>query len=83
MSVHRVMFVPLLAALAACATGTPVARTTPKSMALVCGPGGDIACFERASDLCRPNGYDLFDRDGRPATVADAQVRIVEACCRP
>ena len=87
MSPTRVMPV-LLAALAGCTTTAPPAASTkaapaPRTTAVVCGPGGDLSCFERASDLCRPRGYDLVDREGRPATVADAQVRIVEARCKP
>lgn len=83
-----IRFLPALPMLlAGCATAPmPAARSTgasPRTVAVVCAPGRDLTCFERASDLCRPRGYDLFDSDGRPATVADAQVRIVEARCRP
>ncbi|WP_162823825.1 hypothetical protein [Lysobacter sp. TY2-98] len=86
MSPIRILAVPLL--LAGCASTAPTASgpksaPAPRTSAVVCAPGGDLTCFERASDLCRPKGYDLFDSEGRPATVADAQVRIVEARCKP
>lgn len=85
MSPLRLLPALLLAGCASTPPATPAARTAaaPRTVAVVCAPGGDLKCFERASDLCRPNGYDLFDSEGRPATVADAQVRIVEARCKP
>ncbi|GAB1596745.1 hypothetical protein [Lysobacter claricitrinus] len=90
MSPNRLLPVVLALAITACASTAPSSMPTsaaaPKvrSIAVVCAPGGvDLKCFERASEFCRPNAYDLFDSDGRPATVADAQLRVVEARCRP
>jgi hypothetical protein len=76
-----------LLGLTACA-GTsprePAPRTAAvRSVQVVCPVGGIHAeCFRRASELCGADGYDLFDGEGRPATVADAEYHVLEARCR-
>lgn len=70
---------------AACApgcAGAPVADA-PASIRIVCAPRADpVQCLGPASDRCGPDGYDLFDARGRPATLADARYGPLEARCR-
>ncbi|WP_462114982.1 hypothetical protein [Lysobacter xanthus] len=75
----------LLIALSGC-SAMPQGATTPRgghAVPVVCSGAGDLDCFRAASEACGSKGYDLFDRAGHPATVADAQFRILEARCRP
>lgn len=91
MRMHRDF--PRPAVRAACITGIAVAilagcrgpavRTSPASIRVACPASGDLVqCFEPASALCGREGYDLFDRRGRRATVGDARYGTLEARCR-
>ena len=81
----RASLLPCLAVtmLAACATQRH-APSTPAvaSVRVVCTGDLQMDCFEAPSRLCGRAGYDLFDLDGKRATVGDARYRILEARCR-
>lgn len=73
----------LLAAVAGGCASTDGQAAAPRSVQLVCSAGGPVVdCFRPASDLCGRQGYDLFDRHGRRATVADAAYGPLVARCR-
>ena len=80
----RVTAACLVAALVAgCTAAAPATRGDPASIPVVCPANGDVVqCFAPASALCGRDGYDLFDRRGRRATVADARFGALEARCR-
>lgn len=72
------------ALLGACAPAprVPGPAASVASVQVVCTASLDVACFEAPSRLCGKAGYDLFDLEGRPATVGDARYRTLEARCR-
>ncbi|HZX79393.1 MAG TPA: hypothetical protein VFE72_00370 [Lysobacter sp.] len=76
--------VPLLLATTACGTpGDKRGMASSRAIPVVCSAGRiDVECFRQASEICGRRGYDLFDLQGRPATVSDAQYRALEARCR-
>lgn len=75
--------IPILLVAASC-TSVPGLRTdAPATVPVACSPGRlDVDCFRHASEVCGRAGYDLFDLQGRPATVSDAQYKVLEARCR-
>lgn len=69
--------------LAGCAgTRTPGTDPAVASVRVVCTASLQVDCFEAPSRLCGRAGYDLFELDGRRATVGDARFRMLEARCR-
>lgn len=74
---------PISVAVAAACRGPSPRVDPPAAVQVVCPVGRvDPDCFRRASERCGRAGYDLFDRTGRPATVADAEFGALEARCR-
>lgn len=71
-----------LSMLSGCA-GRRGAEPAAAQVRIVCAAGPlEPSCFRAASERCGRAGYDLFDSQGRRATVADARHRVLEARCR-
>lgn len=72
------------AALLAACTGPRAADAGPAvaSVRVVCTASLQVDCFDAPSRLCGRAGYDLYELDGRRATVGDARFRTLEARCR-
>ncbi len=84
MSTARLFLVAamVLPMLGAC-TSSPADGDRPVSFSVRCAPEENASdCLRTVSEMCGARGYDLFDAEGQPITIAELKYNKAEARCR-
>ena len=71
----------LVVLLSGCAISKPIKTQNGKLGHSVQCPSGMSYCYEKASELCGASGYEILDKNNRPAGFfTTANVRLVIEC---
>lgn len=74
----------VVAAMMSGCAGSPSAERAPLSFPLNCRADENAAeCLRTVSEMCGARGYDLFDANEQPITVAELKYGKATARCRP
>ena len=68
--------------LSGCSTSTPITTSNGKlGHAINCSAGNMTHCYQKASEKCGANGYNILDKNDRPSSLfTGADKRLIVEC---
>lgn len=78
--------VAAMASVGGCVTATPVITPSGhQGFSLNCSAMNDIGqCYKKAGELCGGNGYEIFDKNNKPASFwSGANQTLIVRCRQP